>query len=199
MTFKMEQELSIMAQSLATTSLLAELENAKFLKSEYFENLHFEVQDFKDILIESKTIGNPASMQMMLYALLVIPYELLDRNDNEELSKRMNIVNDAFFKVIEENDTYSTYVGEDIKSSIDYVRHIRNSVAHSRCEFNSMYGKNYVIFKDVFEDKQNRNYECAIKIECKKVGGVLEELQRVMLKYYNDLREIYLKSIEDGN
>lgn len=65
-------EESLLLQCLATTSLLGELSNAKFLESDYYKRLAFANEEFKKILTISG-LGNPATMQMMLYALLTIP------------------------------------------------------------------------------------------------------------------------------
>ena len=86
------QEMSLLLQCLASTSLLAELSNSNFMKSEYFNLLKFDNEGIKNILIESG-IGNPAAMQMMLYALLIIPKETLSRSAYKLLElhiKRLN-------------------------------------------------------------------------------------------------------------
>lgn len=76
MSKKITPEESLFLQSLATTSLLAELQNNNFINSEYFLNLKFDNNSFKQILLTSG-IGNPACMQMMIYRLLIIPKEIL--------------------------------------------------------------------------------------------------------------------------
>lgn len=45
-----------------------------------------------------------------------------------------------------ETETMSTYDNEDSCEKIDYFRHIRNAVAHSKCNYFSDRGKNFVIF-----------------------------------------------------
>lgn len=66
---------SIFLQALSITSLLAELHNNKFLGSEYYRKLSFSNNSFKEIL-ELSGIGNPATMQIFLYILLVVPKEI---------------------------------------------------------------------------------------------------------------------------
>jgi hypothetical protein len=180
----MSENESLLLQCLASTSLLVELSNANFLDSEYFENLHFENEGCKEVL-KMSGLGNPAVMQMMLYALLVIPKELLPRENCEEELPR-----ETYEKVVEEfskrinpkvaslaEEKSSTYNEEDI----DYFRHIRNAVAHSRCMYKSEGNKNYVIFSD----QKSKQYECTIKIECYKVGLIIMELQKLIIEYYN--------------
>ena len=175
------QETSLFLQCLATSSLLAELANADFVKSDYFKDLKFGNEDCKNILVVSG-VGNPATMQMMLYALLVIPKEVLSRIEFESLDSKMKEINTAIYVLIEKTETYSTYNGENNISDIDYLRHIRNAVAHSKCEYLSEEGKNFVVFIDA--DNRNSNV-CSIKIECYKVGTILMELQGLIMDYYS--------------
>lgn len=64
------QEESLLLQCLATTSLLGELSNANFLESDYYKQLSFSNKNIKNILTQFG-LRNPATMQMMLYALLM--------------------------------------------------------------------------------------------------------------------------------
>ena len=169
----MKPENSLLLQCLATTSFLAELSNARFLESEYFERLYLNPM-YKVILKES-TLGNPATMQSMLYILLVIPREALSNTTFR--TKYAGKINQKARELIEEG-TFSTYKDEDSPDKIDYFRHIRNAVTHARCTYFSEQGKNYVVFSD-----NNGNEECSIKMECYKVGELLMELQRIILEY----------------
>ena len=79
-------------QIIATISLIAELINNDFLKSEYYQKLNWSdseinIQKIKKILAASG-LSNPAMMQMCLYALLVIPRELL--NEHREIAEAFN-------------------------------------------------------------------------------------------------------------
>ena len=56
---------SLIVQAMASVSLLAELSNADFLNSEYFEKMHFDNESYKCILKQSG-IGNPAVMHFAL-------------------------------------------------------------------------------------------------------------------------------------
>lgn len=173
-------EESLFLQCLSTTALLGELSNANFLNSDYFEKLTFENESFKTI-IKMSGIGNPATMQMMLYALLVVPKELLSRISYNHLETYVARINPQVCSLVEE-DTYSTYDNEGDKENINYLRHIRNAVAHSKCKYFSENQKNYV----VFTDNNNTSKQCFIRIECYKVGFILMELQKLIMEYYND-------------
>ena len=74
---------SLMLQSLATCQFLSELDNNLFLESAFYERMKFGNPQSKMIMTQSG-LGNPATMLMMLYGLLVIPYELM-KEDIESL------------------------------------------------------------------------------------------------------------------
>ena len=170
-------------QCLATTALLAELDNAKFFQSQYFEKLTFGQEACKDIL-KLSGIGNPATMQMMLYALLVVPSELIFKKKiNEPLDEFYENVNN-FIKilVVSENSTYD-YKRDEKVTAINYVHHLRNSIAHSKVLFETENGKNYVTFID--QRPSNDKVFCSFKMETQKVGLILMELQKAIMEYYN--------------
>lgn len=173
-------EESLLLQCLSTTALLGELSNDNFLESDYFEKLNFANEDFKKIL-KISGLGNPATMQMMLYALLTVPREVLSRTDYIKLETDAKRINPLVCKLVEPA-TCSTYDGEVSIEKIDYFRHLRNAVAHSRCKYIRENQKNYVIFTD----ENCKNEQCSIKMECYKVGSILMELQKLIMEYYND-------------
>ena len=138
------QEESLLLQCLATTSLLGELSNANFLESDYYKQLSFSNKNIKNILTQFG-LRNPATMQMMLYALLTVPRETLSRTAYSVLETYVERINPLVSTLIE-TETMSTYDNEDSCEKIDYFRHIRNAVAHSKCNYFSDRGKNFVIF-----------------------------------------------------
>lgn len=174
--FKMNnitEEESLLLQCLSTTSLLVELFSHNFLNSDYFNKLDFENMELKKI-IKMSGLGNPATMQMMLYALLLIPKEILPNDVYSNL-------NPLIYDAVEKNDTYSTYNNENNIENIDYLRHIRNAVAHSKCNYFNENQINYVVFKD-----ESKSEHCSIKMKCSNVGSILTYLQIFLIKYYND-------------
>ena len=92
---------SIFCQALAMTSLLEKLSNRDFLNSDYYnENITFvrNNDNFKKIL-KASGLGNPATMQMFLYILLVMPKETLSDLDDgiinlwgDDLKKNFNYI-----------------------------------------------------------------------------------------------------------
>ncbi|MBQ3603461.1 MAG: hypothetical protein IJA02_06455 [Clostridia bacterium] len=172
-------EESLLLQSLSVTALLGELSNNNFLNSDYFENLPFENESFKSI-IKMSGLGNPASMQIMLYALLVVPKELFSKTSYNELETHFAKINQQICAMVED-DTYSTYDNEGSKEKINYLRHLRNAVAHSKCDYFDENQKCFVVFND-----NHKAQQCSIKIECVKVGILLMDLQNLVLEYFKE-------------
>lgn len=177
------QKDSLLLQILSNTVLLAELSNADFLKSDYFQKLQFSNKNCKEILFFSG-IGNPATMQMMLYALLVIPKEFLSQSNDTKLEEYITDINSFVYKKIEQGaeSTYSTYSGEENVMNINFVKHIRNAVAHSRCKYSSENYTNYVVFTDT----DNKFHECNIKMKTQNVGLLLGKLQQIIMEYISN-------------
>lgn len=177
------KEESLLLQCLATTSLLGELSNADFFQSEYFEGLTFANAECKNIL-KLSGIGNPATMQMMLYALLVVPSELIFKKKVYETMDDICENVNQFIKslVVNETTTY-TYTRAANVTPINYMHHLRNSVAHSKLLFETENRTNYVTFTD--GNPNNNSVFCSFKMETQKVGWILMELQKVIMEYYN--------------
>lgn len=179
MTINITEEESLLLQCLSTTALLGDLLNENFLESDYFKKLTCG-NAFCKMVLEQSGLGNPAMMQMMLYALLTVPKEVLSRGSYSNLERYAERIN-PFVCALVEPGTYSTYENEESTEKINYFRHIRNAVAHSKCKYVKENQINYVIFIDNMHSK-----ECSIKIECGKMGSVLTELQRLIIKCVND-------------
>ena len=174
---------SIFCQALAITSLMAELSNTEFLKSEYYKKMNFQSNDklIKYILNESG-IGNPATMQMFLYALLVMPRELFEKIDIQNMDKCKNEINRLCSKLVE-TATNSTYSRENNINNIDYYKHIRNAVSHSKCSYTKINGVCYVNFYDT--NVRDKNQTCHIIIKTLNVGIILEQLQKQLIEFLN--------------
>ena len=110
---------------------------------------------------------------MVLYAMLVVPKQLIEQDFPDEFAK-LNI------KVEEiKLDANSTYRLDSEK--IDYIRHIRNAVAHARVTF--------IPNESVsFTDENNGGERCTITISLNTVGLFLTELQKVFMKYIERLK-----------
>lgn len=179
-----EQE-SIFCQALAITSLLTELSDRDFLNSDYYKKyISFTGNNaiFKEILDRSR-LGNPATMQMFLYILLVMPKETLSGLNNSTISSWGNELKTkipSFSPVVT-----TTYLGESNSNltTIDYYRHIRNAVSHSKCVYKTENGRCYVTFID--EKPKQASQHCEIKMLTSDVGKMLGLLQKQIMTYLN--------------
>lgn len=120
------QEDNLLMQSFYSTMLLVELKKSDFLNSSFFDNMVF---DFPAMKGELKKIGvdNQGCALMSLYAILVIPRQLFESQFTNDYQRI-----DAF---LQRNTakTVTTYKKDSPK--IDFLRHVRNAVAHARISF----------------------------------------------------------------
>lgn len=74
------------------TSLLVELSDRDFLNSDYYnQNIIFaENNDNFQKILKASGLGNPATMQIFLYILLVMPKETLSGLDDRTLNSWEN-------------------------------------------------------------------------------------------------------------
>ena len=126
---------SLLCQTFATFGLLQQLNQIKFLNSECFQSLPFDGlgtdgEILKSVLLQSG-IGNPATMLMFLYGLLVMPKELfIDKTQIEEqLKNETNAFLLEYAEIME-----STYSSDS--EQFNYFRHLRNSLAMQNSHFN---------------------------------------------------------------
>ena len=170
---------SLIIQAIVSTTFLAELQNSNFLDSEYFKNMHFDNESYKAILKQSG-IGNPAVLQFALYSYLVIPKELLNREEYGPITfLHKNI--DNYISTIIEKKTYSTYPKESSAKTIKYCNHIRNAIAHSRTVYETENNISYVTFID---ERQRDKCKCEIKIKTQYVGEIIGRLSDALTFYF---------------
>ena len=95
-------------------------------QSEYYESLAFSDPVVKE-QIRTLGVDNQGSLLMCLYAMLVVPKQLLENQHADEFEKIRE-----FLEAHAEN-TSTTYSSDN--PTVDYLRHIRNAVAHARVSF----------------------------------------------------------------
>lgn len=175
-------EESIFCQALATTELLHLLSDSNFLESDYYKNLQFPANnDPLKYILKHSGIGNPATFQMFLYALLVMPKKILKNSEFERnCGAYFNAIIIKFIYNFETN--YSNEANTDL-AHINFYNHIRNSVAHSNCCYKTIEGCDYVIFRD--EAPFNKEQYCKITIKTADVGTLLTNLQNKIIEYLN--------------
>ena len=171
---------SIFCQALATTELLHLLSDSNFLESDYYKNLQFPANnDILKYILKHSGVGNPATIQMFLYALLVMPKEILKNSEFEKNCEEC--FNSTIIKFIYKFEThYSKEKNTDLVD-INFYNHIRNSVAHSNCYYKTIEGYTYVTFRDELPNKKEQY--CEITIKTANVGTLLAKLQNKMIEY----------------
>ena len=166
------QEDNWLIQSYFTAAFLVELKNNDFLNSNYFKKVPFEDKYVKETL-PKVGIDNQGTFLIMLYTMLVVPRQLLEKDFPTEFEALNGIVDKL------KSNAVSTYKKDSVK--IDFIRHIRNAVAHARVEFNPN-----VSVK--FSDENNGGEKCEITIPLQNIGFFLTELQKVFMKYIETLK-----------
>ncbi|MBE5922494.1 MAG: hypothetical protein E7269_07060 [Lachnospiraceae bacterium] len=175
---------SILCQALAITSLLGELNNSNFLQSKYYQNLRFSgnSENFRKIL-NASGLGNPATMQMFLYVLLVMPKEILKDYAGSYGKQSEMEINQLFLKLVTNvNTTYNNESNSDL-TTINFYRHTRNAVSHSRCFYEMVNNVCYITFKD--ENPKDISKHCEFTIKTADVGCILERLQIQIMNFLN--------------
>ena len=165
---------SLLYQSVSMCMLLTELIHKEFLESDFYKKCCFQKENsaVKEILSNSGGIGNPATLQTMLYLLLVCPRESLSETEKQELDQTVN----DFCKKLNPSNYNSSYSSD--RKSVDFSRHLRNAIAHSLCEYPAA-GK--MIFKDINPKNNKETFE--IKIDSNNIEQLLELLQVKIISF----------------
>ena len=164
---------NLILQTFASIIMLVELQTQNFTQSDYFKSLQFQNTGIKKV-IESIGVGNQGVLLMSLYGMLVLPREL---NLQIEFPDEYKTVND--FTKSKATNVSSNYASDN--PEIDFLRHIRNAVAHSKI---TMEGTDFLI-----KDENTRKGETfACKISRENIGGVVHLLQHPFLKYSQRLQ-----------
>lgn len=179
MNYSKEDDLLI--QTYLTTEFLFELSNLKFLESPYYKNANFLDKSVHQFL-PTIGIGNRGALLMTLYSLLIVPKELIEKKYRKEF-RDLNI----FVGTIK-SDVNTTY--EKDTNSVDYIRHIRNAVAHANMEFTS---ENEVVFLDhnkYYDEKKKLLIieDCSITIPLVKIDLLINQLKKIFAKHIEKLK-----------
>lgn len=172
---------NLIIQSYTTTAFLADLENIKFVETECFKNL--QIDPSIKTLLPQIHIGNRGNLLITLYSMLIIPRELIEKSFPTEFASLNGIV-----KSIQSNER-SNYESDSKNGMIDYIRHIRNAVAHANVEFT----EDSVIFLDKNIKKSKKGKErtesCSITIPLSEFGKLLGELKKIFLLFIESVRD----------
>ena len=200
MDIRITEEESILAQLVSMSALITALSTNNFLQSDFYNQMCLFGDSHnrqsceeknaelcvREILKKSGEI-NPATVQMLLYALIVIPKELLaNKNDYEKcIDLCAHQVNDFASKFATKKS--STYKDES-DDDINYYKHIRNALAHSKCTYtpegNAL---NYITFQDI--NMKDKSQHCEIEIPTYALANLVISLQAVLLAHLNIIWE----------
>jgi hypothetical protein len=163
---------NLLIQSYFTMALLVELQNSKFLESDYYKTTIFE-DKFVHENLPRVGIDNQGCLLISLYTLLVVPRQLLE-----------NTFPNEFDGLNETIDSLKSQVSSDYSTDqvqIDNVRHLRNAIAHARVDFSS---NGFVTFRD----ENSHGSVCEIQMPLSNVGRLLTELQSIFMKYVEQVK-----------
>jgi hypothetical protein len=168
---ELDQEGNLIFQSYFIIDLLLNLRRNDFINSDYFDKMVFEFPLIKDQL-KITNIDNQVMVLITLYAMLVIPKEIMQNNFIVEFEV-INLKLSSYCK-----NTQTTYKSDS--SRTDYVKHLRNAISHGRISFEP---NQYLKFED-----QLNNQTFASELPLAKIP-----------EFINDLREIHKKYISNKN
>ncbi|MBQ8472595.1 MAG: hypothetical protein IJ501_03735 [Bacilli bacterium] len=173
MILKLNNDDNLVIQSIAIGVLLMELNDKKFLESDYFlKKYNFE---FKDIL-KKMTLDSQGVVMILLYVFFVVPKEIYA--DNLQYEK----IND-FIKNKIDNNVY--VLNQDDYKDNDYAGHIRNAVSHANFIFEPQ--KSLTIFDtNQYNKRKPKNIKTiSISIPLKEIVILLEQIYKLVIAYYN--------------
>lgn len=172
------KEDNLIIQSMLTSSLLIDLSfaNKEFIKSEFFKGMHAYYPKVKENFLNEKIpIGNEGTALMLLYALLVIPRELISETYKKEYGEINAFLAEKAMNVI---DTY--------KVKNDFLRHIRNAVSHAKVEFEYTTKSKMITFKD----KHGKNEVFSAAFDLNDISILIaDKLFKIHQKYMEDISD----------
>lgn len=179
------KETNLVVQSALSAVLLMDLSiNSKgFIESDFFNSL--ETKTINKVVYQFyKTgrtgVGNQGAMLMCLYSVLVLPKELL----GNKYAKLYKQINQAIAKIGGEVlvDSYREH-------SPNYVKHIRNAIAHAQVRFDESQPSSKEEEKNIFvtfTDKKGRK-KFEVKFHVSQIPKILLTLLKVHDAYLHNL------------
>jgi hypothetical protein len=165
-------EENLIFQPYLIIELLFNLKKHNFIGSDYFKKMKYN-EDTRDLL-KKAGIDNQGLIMLSLYALLVIPKEILEKKDYDPDFEKINKKISDYFQNTETN------YGSDTPNT-NYTRHLRNALSHGRISF---IGNSHIEFKDEKVDKKKVINEFKSEINLKNVGNLIDDLQKLIIGGY---------------
>lgn len=168
-----EEDDQLLFQAYISLVLLLELHNSRFFESEHFESLNFSAPWIKNAL-RDVGVANKGSSLVALYAMLVIPKELIYDKYPDKVQELDGFLSESAEYV---NTNYATDC-----PNVRFLRHVRNSVAHVRVTFEPC---GAIVFRDC-DPKNGESFE--MKIPREALGQLLQRLQAVHYEHLGNLQ-----------
>lgn len=173
---KYSNETNLIVQSACTAMLLMELShNSKdFIKSDFFKNMSPNFPGVKQFLQNGDIcIGNQGTVLMILYALLVLPKELISnkyKNEYQKINQEINLM-----KI--------SYINTYLKDGDNFLKHMRNALSHGKIEFDDSNQKNILVtFND---DYKGQSF--SVTFNTVNVAEISIKLLEINSQYIKDL------------
>ena len=168
---KLSPEDELIFQPYLMIELLFNLHKQKFLCSDYFKEMEYN-EDTR-YLLKKVGIDNQGLIMLTLYALLVIPKEILEKKDYDPDFEKINK------KISNHFDTKTNYPSDSL--NINYIRHLRNALSHGRISF---IRNSHIEFRDqkVADKKVVNEFKSEIKL--KDVGLLIDDLRQGIIGEY---------------
>ena len=169
-------ETNLIIQSALSAAFLMDLSNNSntFVSSDFFRDMKVVFPEVKKYYQDGKTgIGNQGALLMCMYSLLVIPKELLGSKYKNNYVGIDKYIDSKKVKLI---DTYLS-----TGKTPEYVRHMRNAVAHANVCFNDTDPSNILV---AFKDRKNRKSKFEVTFSVKDIPEILIKMLDVIHTRY---------------
>ncbi len=171
---KYSQEANLILQSACTSILILELNrDNRLLESDFFKRLEFLTPEIKNVITNQIGVGNQGTLLMVIYALLVVPKELLQNQYTSDFDAI-----DAYIARITKSS--QTNYKSDMPTT-RYVNHMRNAIAHAKVQI--LEEEQSVIFSD----DSPRNEHCEFKLPVPELIPLINKFLEVHGKYMKTL------------
>jgi hypothetical protein len=162
-------EENLIIQPYLIIELLFNLKKHHFISSDYFSKMHYN-EDTRSLLKQTG-IYNQGTLMLLLYAMLVIPKEILKKTYVPDFEK----INTKMSRYCQNTET--NYKNKNI----DFTYHLRNAVSHGRISFVN----GNLIFKD-----QNKSGSRKFKSEINliDVKELINDLETIIHQYIKNLK-----------
>lgn len=170
-------EMNLIIQSACTAALLMDLSlnSTEFINSSFFSTMQSSFPGVKQFFLDGGVqVGNQGTMLISLYALLVIPKELIF----DQYKSEYRII-DQSIPFLSQGEIIDTY-----KTKGEYLRHIRNAVSHGRVVFNDSNPNNILV---TFSDNYKQSAEFSISFEISKIPELILRLLGIHKKIAEEL------------